>query len=436
MKTGQKATPRAKMKETFPDKVTLSAVLDARRAVAGGGYPIKYRVTHEQKQVYYHSGQTWSDLKRWDKIESTRDAEAVKLREKLKKGIAIFKKDIDELQDGDGFSFEALNNRRKKGRGNNVIDAMQFLIDSLIADGRIGSAEAYRTTRLNLKYFKGTDVAFRDITPDFLKDFEKWLRSTHTVKNDEGANVKIRAKTSTSVGIYMRALRAVLKTALKEGEISPSRYPFGEGKYQIPESSGNKRALTLDQIGKLMAEPIITQNELRSRDLWLFSYLCNGANLHDVLRLRFPITPDGDFKFTRKKTENTKKKNKDEIIVTQLPKMTEIISRWGNPFNPKGYVFPFLYEGVTPTDEKRIVKVTTRLINTHMIALGEKVGIGPVTTIMARHSMATILKYSGVSTEYIKESLGHSDLKTTENYLKAFPDKVRRENSELLTKYE
>ena len=436
MKKGQKATARAKLKESFPDGVTLSAVLDARRETSGGSYPIKYRVTYQQKQVYYHSGLYWNDIKTWESIEKTRNTEAVKLREKLKKGIALLKTDIDGILDVGEFSFNALNNRRKKGKGNNILNTMQVLIDELIKDGRIGSAEAYRTTRLNLKYFRKEGVSVNEITPAFLKEFERWLRVKHIVKDENGEKKTIRAKTSTSIGVYMRALRAVMKTALKEREISESRYPFGEGKYQIPESSGNKRALTLDQLGRLMKEPVFTQNELRSRDLWLFSYLCNGANMNDVLRLRFPPTPDEDLQFIRKKTERTRKEDVGVITVYQLPRMKEIIPRWGNPYIPGGYIFPFLSEGVTPLDEKRIVKNLTHIINDHMTILGKKAGVGPVTTIMCRHSFATIQRDSGATMEYISKALGHKDLKTTDIYMKPFPHKVRQANAELLMKFE
>ena len=40
-----------------------------------------------------------------------------------------------------------------------------------------------------------------------------------------------------------------------------------------------------------------------------------------------------------------------------------------------------------------------------------------VTTYVARHTFSTVLKRSGASTEFIQEALGHSNIKTTENYL-------------------
>ena len=41
-------------------------------------------------------------------------------------------------------------------------------------------------------------------------------------------------------------------------------------------------------------------------------------------------------------------------------------------------------------------------------------------TYVARHTFATVLKRSGVDIGIISESLGHSDLKTTQIYLDSF----------------
>ena len=51
------------------------------------------------------------------------------------------------------------------------------------------------------------------------------------------------------------------------------------------------------------------------------------------------------------------------------------------------------------------------------------------------NSFATVLKRSGANIAYISESLGHSDLKTTENYLASFEREERVKNAELLTKF-
>lgn len=68
-----------------------------------------------------------------------------------------------------------------------------------------------------------------------------------------------------------------------------------------------------------------------------------------------------------------------------------------------------------------------------MKRIAGKVGIKKlVTTSVARHSHATILKRTGASMEFISEQLGHSNLSTTENYLDSFEDDVKRKFTEKL----
>ena len=58
-----------------------------------------------------------------------------------------------------------------------------------------------------------------------------------------------------------------------------------------------------------------------------------------------------------------------------------------------------------------------------------------VTTYAARHSFATVLQRSGVGTEFISEALGHSNVKTTQNYLAGFEDESKREIIKALTAF-
>ena len=70
-----------------------------------------------------------------------------------------------------------------------------------------------------------------------------------------------------------------------------------------------------------------------------------------------------------------------------------------------------------------------------MKLIGEALFIGNITTYTARHSFATVLKRGGANIAYISESLGHSDLKTTEAYLASFDREEREKNANLLTQF-
>ena len=57
--------------ETFTlDKVTASIVFDTRRSKKNDLFPVKYRVTFNRKQYYYHSGIDLS-LEEWAELPST-----------------------------------------------------------------------------------------------------------------------------------------------------------------------------------------------------------------------------------------------------------------------------------------------------------------------------------------------------------------------------
>jgi integrase len=114
-----------------------------------------------------------------------------------------------------------------------------------------------------------------------------------------------------------------------------------------------------------------------------------------------------------------------------------ILDRWGNkPAYPDQYVFPILERGLTPEQEYFKIQWVTCQINKYIRVIAEKVGIkNKVTSYTARHSFATVLKRSGASIEFISESLGHSNLQTTENYLADFEIEEKRKWAKELTKF-
>ena len=55
-----------------------------------------------------------------------------------------------------------------------------------------------------------------------------------------------------------------------------------------------------------------------------------------------------------------------------------------------------------------------------------------LTTYVARHSFATIMKKSGISTTIISQALGHDSEKTTQIYLESFENTVLDEASKVI----
>ena len=226
-----------------------------------------------------------------------------------------------------------------------------------------------------------------------------------------------------------------MNDARRAGIIKDSQYPFGKGRFEIQAGEGRKMALTLEQIGKIARYKDGSQAIAKYRDYWLFLYLCNGINVADFVKLRYRDIVAGEICFVRQKTEHTTKTRKEIRAVISEP-MQAIIDRWGNrDRQPDSFIFPVLSGTETALEQKHKTQYLTRAINRRMATIGKALGIERISTYTARHSFATVLKREGANIAYISESLGHQDLKTTENYLASFEREEREKNAELLTKF-
>ena len=148
-------------------------------------------------------------------------------------------------------------------------------------------------------------------------------------------------------------------------------------------------------------------------DLFTFSYFTAGINFIDMAMLERSNIVDGQLVYYRKKT-------KKQIIIPLQDKASEIIKKYSNEHSP--YLFPVLspFHKTEVQVANRLHKVLAK-VNKHLKEIGEKLELPiPLTTYVARHSYATVLKRAGVSTAIISESLGHSSEKITQTYLDSF----------------
>ncbi|GAB3882673.1 tyrosine-type recombinase/integrase [Spirosoma agri] len=101
-----------------------------------------------------------------------------------------------------------------------------------------------------------------------------------------------------------------------------------------------------------------------------------------------------------------------------------IRNRWANLSQTlSDYLFPFLEPGLNVHRQKAVIRQLLKQTNKYMERVGKALGIQEeVNTYAARHSFATIPLRSEVPVAFISQSLGHTSLKTTEDYLCSFED--------------
>ncbi|MDH6343316.1 integrase/recombinase XerD [Parabacteroides sp. PFB2-12] len=400
--------------------VTVSSFFDNRRATKDNLYPIKIRVTYQRVRKYYSTGK-YMTIEDWERLPDTKSKKMLSIRSDIQNTFDIVKDTVQGLLHEDGFSFDTLNSRLSRTTSDTLNSGFKVKIQVLLDNEQVGTHLFYQDALKSVEYFAGENIPFTAVTVDWLKRYEKYLLNA--------------GRAYTTIGMYCRAIRCIINEAKRGGIIKESQYPFGYGKYEIPTGQGRKLALSLQQIKAIITYSDGTEATEKYRDMWFFSYLCNGINFADMLTLKYSNIRNGEISFLRAKTARTSKVKK-EVCAILTPEMEAIIKKWGNKSRkPDDYIFGYLTGNETPFEEKDVVKAVTKLCNKRLKKIGAALGIDGLSTYSARHSYATVLKRSGANIAYISESLGHNDLKTTENYLASFEKEEREKNARLLTNF-
>ncbi|RPE13436.1 site-specific integrase [Chitinophaga lutea] len=438
--------------------LSISISLDTRRAKKTGKFPVKLLAIFNRKPRRY---QTVYDLSE-DEFKALSARQKSECLKKMQEILKQLQRNAEEAAAGlQPFTFEGfekafiLNNpsfhqrkaikevaeldnhpfnqvmydnrfpifRLPKPESDTILAVFLYYISKLLNEHRIRTAVHYQTTYNILARFSG-NVRFVDINVSYLKRFEAWMLE--------------HGYSKTTVGIYTRCLRATFNEAIFQGIIKRENcYPFGRRLYQPPSSRNIKKALTLEDVSKIYYYQPENERERKAKDFWLFSYLANGINPTDIMHLRYKNI-DGDYLvFERAKTVNSTRLDPRPITVFISEDMQRIIDYWGNKDkSQENYIFPWMEHNVTPLRQVELCELFVQAINDWMAKIRKKLGIEKkVTTYVARHTFSTILKRSGVSTEFIQESLGHTSMKTTESYLDSFEKSVKKEYSQRLVAF-
>jgi integrase len=382
---------------------------------------IKICVSYKRKRAYYPTGVRLT-VDEWKSIDISKSRKLIEHRNNLENTFSKVKHFARKLMEEGKFSFDNLKVRMDGTACVSLKDTILNKVKKLESMEAFSTADTYINTHLSLSSYGGDALRFENITVSWLSGYEKYMIA--------------QGRSYTTIGIYLRNLRAIFNEAIDVGFIDATLYPFGKRKYEIPTSVGRKLALPLSQI-KQIKEYEYGENDIGAyyRDLWLFSYFCNGANFKDILQLKYGNIQNNEMSFLREKTKRTSKEKK-EVIAFITTEMWNIIKRWGNTdTNPENYIFSHLNCIHDPVKRRNIIKDVIKRTNKNMKQLGATLGIANLTTYVARHSYATVLKRSGAHISFISESLGHSDIKTTENYLASFESDERKKNAQLLTQW-
>lgn len=239
-------------------------------------------------------------------------------------------------------------------------------IDKFKTMNKIRRSETYESALSSLmKFTKGKDLMFYELTSDLMEQYQEHLKSTGITIN--------------TISFYMRQLRAIYNRAVKQ-RITPQTYPFAD--VYTGRAETKKRAIAKADITRIKN---LDLKELPSiafaRDMFMLSFYLRGISFVDMVFLKKSDLQDGYLTYHRQKTGQ-------RLTIKWEPPMQEIVDRYPTEGE---YLLPF----IKPSDisEHRQYKNASKTLNRNLKKVATLADIPTkLTMYVSRHSWASIAK--------------------------------------------
>lgn len=399
-----------KQRNVFSNVLTVMTTVDVicykYKPLKTGELPLKIRICKDRKTRYINLGVS-TKPEHWD-FEKNQPKPSCPNREMLEKlisnKISDVRSKIVELK-SENKEFSATTLVEKVSNPSKTITVGELFkqhIYCLEEEKRTGYRLSIQQTYNSLiKFNRHLDIPFSEMDYNWLKRYEAWLRK--------------QGKSENTIGIRFRNIRMIFNLAMNMELVKPENYPFKKFKVSKLYQDTAKRALSKEEVLPIINYPITGTDYYTklATNLFTFSYFMGGINFVDMAYLTERNIIENRLIYHRRKTGkliNLPMQERALLVLKEYKKSNE------------PYLFPILSSKHKTEQQRlnRLHKVITK-VNKALKAIGEELHIPiKLTTYVARHSYATVLKRAGVSTSIISESLGHSSEKVTQIYLDGF----------------
>ena len=296
-----------------------------------------------------------------------------------------------------------------KGINKEEVYVAQFfdeIIEEMNTAGRTGNAKAYSDTKSSVIGYSSNKLRFKEITPTFLEKYEVYLRQ--------------RKNKDAGIAFKMRELRALFNKAIERNIVSKEKYPFSVYKISKFKVKRVKKSLTVEEFRRIKNLDLTEHpNLINAHNFFMFSIYTRGMNFMDMMLLKWGNIQDNRILYTRSKT-------KVDFNIDTNVKVREILDYYKSQNRKTDFVFPILLKNdlshmqIANRKHKVLGRYNSQLKDIGDLAKIEK----KITSYVARHSFATLLKNSGTSIDKISEMMGHSNVDITMSYLKNFESEI------------
>jgi site-specific recombinase XerD len=267
-------------------------------------------------------------------------------------------------------------------------------------------------------------VVMRQKADRFIKELKECFGELHFDDINRGALEKYNSslqKLGNSANTRHKKfefLGKFFQDAIRDGK-AEGRNPFRD--FKIKTTPVQKEKLTASEIAAIEKLPISgTLND--ARNLFLFSYYSRGMRFENCVTLKKENIKDGRIVYRANKGK--------KIISIQIhSRLQKILNQYKGEI-----IFPYLK--TIPEDPQKYrsaIGSMNAIVNRDLKDIAEMAGIKiNLSMHIARHSFAYHLKYKTDSIHVIKDSLGHSNTRTTEYYLQSLDDQFLDKEMEKL----
>lgn len=238
------------------------------------------------------------------------------------------------------------------------------------------------------------DMAFRELTCDFIREFDFFLRIDKECKHN-------------TVWVYTMPLYRVAEIAVKNSLIRIN--PFED--YEISMKENDRSYLLKEHVESLLLHNPSKQHYELVKDLFVFSCF-TGLSYIDIKQLKRTNIQsffDGhDWIINRRQKSDVA----SNVRLMEIPK--RIIEK---------------YKGTTRNDSIFPVP-TNKICNSHIDKLIQELKIvteQKVTFHTARHTFGTMFLTEGVPLESLSKMMGHKNISTTQIYAKITSQKISKD---------
>ena len=398
--------------------ITVDVICYKYKPLKNGELPLKIRICKDRKTRYVNLGVS-TKVEDWD-FEKNRPKPTCPDRELFEKlisnKISEIRSEIVELKsEGKEFSATTLVEKVTNPIKLTTVGALfKEHLRSLEEEKRTGYRLSIQQTYNSLlKFNRHLDIPFSEMDVNWLKKYEIWQRK--------------QGKSENTIGIRFRNIRMIFNLAVNMGLAKQEDYPFRKFKVSKLQQETMKRALTKEDVHTIMDFPTAGKDFYvrLAINLFTFSYFMGGINFVDMAHLTEKNLVNGRLVYHRKKT--------GKLINLPMQERAMLALEEYKGTN-KPYLFPILSTRHKTEQQKanRLHKVITK-VNKVLKEIGKELNIPiKLTTYVARHSYATVLKRAGVATSIISETLGHSSERVTQIYLDGFENNQIDEAMEFL----